>query len=119
MHTRVADQQAGHQAVFAGGCVRDEILGREPADYDIATSALPEQVEALFEKTLPIGKQFGIILVPSGDHRVRVYLPCVKRWPWFANSLVFPGKPFVTFQNQRIPRFLSIDPCKVLLQPFC
>lgn len=65
-------QQAGHQAVFAGGCVRDEILGREPADYDIATSALPEQVEALFEKTLPIGRQFGIILVPSGDHHFEV-----------------------------------------------
>lgn len=52
--------------------MRDEILGREPADYDIATSALPEQVEALFDRTLPIGKQFGIILVPSGDHHFEV-----------------------------------------------
>jgi len=58
--------------VFAGGCVRDEILGREPADYDIATSALPDEVEALFDRTLPIGKQFGIILVPSGDHHFEV-----------------------------------------------
>lgn len=52
--------------------MRDEILGRKPTDYDIATSALPEQVESLFEKTLPIGKQFGIILVPSGDHHFEV-----------------------------------------------
>jgi tRNA nucleotidyltransferase/poly(A) polymerase len=65
-------QLAGHQAVLAGGCVRDELLGREPADYDIATSAHPADVEALFERTLPIGRQFGIVLVPSGDHHFEV-----------------------------------------------
>ncbi len=61
-------QQAGYQAVLAGGCVRDMLLGHTPHDWDIATSARPEQVEALFPRTFPVGRQFGIILVlaPSG-----------------------------------------------------
>lgn len=52
-----------------GGCVRDLLLGRTPKDWDIATSALPDQIEALFPKTLPIGKAFGIIVVvpEAGD----------------------------------------------------
>ncbi len=61
-------QQAGYQAVLAGGCVRDMLLGRTPHDWDIATSARPEGVEALFPQTIPVGRQFGILLVlsPSG-----------------------------------------------------
>ncbi len=55
--------QAGHQALFAGGCVRDRLLGEEPTDYDIATSARPEHIEALFEQTSAVGKRFGIIVV--------------------------------------------------------
>ncbi|HEY2776098.1 MAG TPA: CCA tRNA nucleotidyltransferase [Candidatus Binatia bacterium] len=65
-------QQAGHQAVFAGGCVRDELLGLPPSDYDIATSARPEEVEHLFDRTLPIGRQFGILLVDGGEHHFEV-----------------------------------------------
>lgn len=53
----------GHTAFFAGGCVRDFLRGEVPKDYDIATTAAPEKVEALFPKTLAIGKQFGVILV--------------------------------------------------------
>ncbi|MEO0336777.1 MAG: polynucleotide adenylyltransferase PcnB, partial [Pseudomonadota bacterium] len=45
-------QSSGFEAVFAGGCVRDALLGVAPKDIDIATSATPEQVEGLFEKTL-------------------------------------------------------------------
>jgi poly(A) polymerase len=65
-------QHAGHQAVFAGGSVRDSLLGVEPKDFDVATSATPDQVEALFERTIPIGRQFGILLVASGDHHFEV-----------------------------------------------
>jgi poly(A) polymerase len=65
-------QGAGHDAVFAGGCVRDRLLGIEPEDYDIATSARPEQVEALFEKTIAVGKQFGILIVRIDDHNYEV-----------------------------------------------
>lgn len=54
---------AGYTAVFAGGSVRDRILGRTPKDYDIATNALPEQIEALFPKTVAVGKAFGVIVV--------------------------------------------------------
>lgn len=63
---------SGFAAYFAGGCVRDLILGREPNDFDIATDAKPEQVEALFDKTVAIGKAFGIILVVYGDYQIEV-----------------------------------------------
>lgn len=56
-------QSAGHEAYFAGGCVRDRDRGVEPKDFDIATSALPEQVVELFPKTVPVGVAFGVILV--------------------------------------------------------
>jgi poly(A) polymerase len=56
-------REAGHQAVFAGGCVRDLLLGIEASDIDIATSALPDQVEALFEKTIAVGRSFGVLVV--------------------------------------------------------
>ncbi len=55
--------EAGHRVLFAGGCVRDSILKIEAKDIDIATSATPTQVQELFEKTLPIGAQFGVIMV--------------------------------------------------------
>lgn len=56
-------QRAGHAAVFAGGCVRDELLGRDPKDFDVATSATPDQIEQLFIRTIPTGKQFGVMTV--------------------------------------------------------
>ncbi len=65
-------QQQGHKALFAGGCVRDELLGRQPKDYDVATSALPEEVEALFPKTIAIGKAFGVIAVIDHGETVEV-----------------------------------------------
>jgi tRNA nucleotidyltransferase/poly(A) polymerase len=65
-------QQKGYAALFAGGCVRDELLGREPKDYDVATDALPDDVEALFPKTIAIGKAFGVIAVIDGKETVEV-----------------------------------------------
>src|SRR6267142_3079650 len=56
-------RDAGHEALFAGGCVRDSLMGKAPHDFDIATSARPEQVQALFPRTVPVGVQFGVILV--------------------------------------------------------
>ena len=63
---------AGHTALFAGGCVRDSLLGREPKDFDVATSARPDQVEALFPKTLAVGKSFGVIVVVGEAGSVEV-----------------------------------------------
>lgn len=56
-------RDAGHTAYFAGGCVRDHLRGVEPHDYDIATSATPEQVRALFPRTVEVGAQFGVVRV--------------------------------------------------------
>lgn len=56
-------RQAGHEALLAGGCVRDLLLRRDPKDYDVATSASPDEVEALFEHTVAVGKAFGVIKV--------------------------------------------------------
>lgn len=56
-------QAAGFEAFWVGGCVRDLLLGREPVDYDLATSARPEQIEALFPHTVPVGRQFGVLVV--------------------------------------------------------
>jgi poly(A) polymerase len=53
----------GHQAYLAGGCVRDLLLGLAPKDYDVATSATPDQVVALFPRTFAVGAHFGVILV--------------------------------------------------------
>lgn len=53
----------GYEAYFVGGCVRDSLLGYNPKDIDITTNALPEAVEALFEKTIPTGKDYGTITV--------------------------------------------------------
>jgi poly(A) polymerase len=58
-------QDAGYQAYFVGGCVRDMILGRDPADYDVATDATPDQVMRIFPKTYAVGAKFGVVLVPS------------------------------------------------------
>lgn len=56
-------QAAGHQAMLVGGCVRDALLGARPHDWDVATSASPDEVEALFPHTLAVGKHFGVIVV--------------------------------------------------------
>lgn len=58
-------RDAGHQALWAGGCVRDQLLGLQPKDYDVATSARPEQVRDVFghRRSLPIGAAFGVITV--------------------------------------------------------
>ena len=56
-------REAGFQALWAGGCVRDLILGLEPSDYDVATEATPEQVMGLFRRTVPVGVSFGVVRV--------------------------------------------------------
>ena len=65
-------QQAGFPAFWVGGCVRDFLLGREPVDYDIVTSALPEQVERLFQRTIPVGRKFGVMVVLEDGRQFQV-----------------------------------------------
>ncbi len=56
-------QDAGYEAYFVGGCVRDLLRGVEPGDYDIVTSARPDEVRSLFSHTVPVGISFGVVLV--------------------------------------------------------
>src|SRR5215471_4653414 len=62
----------GHEAYLVGGCVRDMVMNIEPADYDIATSARPEQIMEIFPRTEPVGAQFGVVLVIHGGHPFEV-----------------------------------------------
>ena len=65
-------QKAGFAAFWVGGCVRDFLLGREPGDYDIVTSARPEQIEKLFKRTIAVGRKFGVMVVVEGGQQFQV-----------------------------------------------
>lgn len=65
-------REAGYEAYFAGGCVRDLLLGLEPTDWDVATSAPPARVRELFPRTQAVGQAFGVILVYQGRSVVEV-----------------------------------------------
>ncbi len=63
---------AGFEAVAVGGCVRDTLLGRTPADWDIATAATPDEITGIFEKTAPTGLKYGTVTVFIGDNKAEV-----------------------------------------------
>jgi len=65
-------RKAGYDAFWAGGCVRDILLMREPKDYDIVTNAKPDVIEDLLEHTIPIGKEFGVILAIVNGHHFEI-----------------------------------------------
>ncbi|MEQ1858836.1 MAG: CCA tRNA nucleotidyltransferase [Chthoniobacteraceae bacterium] len=65
-------RDAGHVALYAGGCVRDRLRGQEPHDFDIATDARPAQVQELFRRTFDVGAQFGVIVVHEDDQDFQV-----------------------------------------------
>lgn len=63
---------AGYTALFAGGCVRDSLLGRQPKDYDVATDARPEQVIRLFPGAQTVGAHFGVVIVRREEHQIEI-----------------------------------------------
>src|SRR5437870_552037 len=65
-------RQAGHEAYFAGGSVRDRLLGRPISDYDVATDAIPDAVQAIFRRTVEVGKPFGVVTVLEGGEAIQV-----------------------------------------------
>ena len=65
-------KKAGYEAYWAGGCVRDMLLGIQPKDFDIVTSAKPDDIERILEHTIPIGKQFGVILAIKNGHSFEI-----------------------------------------------
>ncbi len=68
----------GFEAYFAGGCVRDLLLRREPKDYDVSTNATPRQVMDIFPDTYAVGVQFGVVLVPTPESDSQVE-PCERK----------------------------------------
>ncbi len=62
----------GHDAYWVGGCVRDMLMGREPLDYDVATSATPDEVMQLFRRTVSVGAKFGVVRVLMGEFELEV-----------------------------------------------
>jgi len=75
--TRICETlaKAGHRALFAGGCVRDELLGRVPKDFDVATSARPDEVAKLFDRVVSVGAAFGVqvVVTPEGEFEVATF----------------------------------------------
>lgn len=65
-------RRSGYQALLAGGCVRDMLLGRRASDYDVATDAGPQNVIKLFKRTVKVGVKFGVVIVLTGDQQVEV-----------------------------------------------
>lgn len=65
-------RREGYEALLAGGCVRDMLLGQAPKDYDVATNATPDAVAALFERTLLVGARFGVVIVLWGGRQIEV-----------------------------------------------
>lgn len=65
-------KKAGHTACFAGGCVRDKLLGLEPKDYDIATSAIPSEVLRLFPGSNEVGAHFGVVIAKHEGHHIEI-----------------------------------------------
>lgn len=65
-------QDSGHEAYFVGGCVRDQLLGLEPLEYDVATDAVPDRIQELFPGAHMVGASFGVVLVRSGGHTVEI-----------------------------------------------
>lgn len=70
--TQQALENAGYEAYFVGGCVRDALLRRRPTDYDIVTNATPDQIKAVFPKTLEVGVQFGVVKVVQDQYQIDV-----------------------------------------------
>jgi poly(A) polymerase len=68
-------REAGHEAYFAGGCVRDMVMGIEPHDYDVATSAPPDEIRRLFPRTSSVGAAFGVVIVhtDAGDFEIATF----------------------------------------------
>jgi len=65
-------RDAGFEALFAGGCVRDMLLGKKPKDHDVATNATPGEICSIFRRTIKVGAKFGVIIVLMDSQQVEV-----------------------------------------------
>jgi poly(A) polymerase len=104
-------QQAGFEALWAGGCVRDQLLGQEPKDYDIATSARPEEIRELFgnQRTLPIGAAFGVITVLGGETAGQIEVATFRRDSGYSDGRHPDAVEFTDAREDAIRRDFTIN----------
>ncbi len=105
-------RDAGHAALWAGGCVRDELLGRVPTDYDVATDARPEQVQRLFRRTIPVGASFGVIEVlgpRSADGPLHVQVATFRSDGTYSDGRHPDSVRFATAREDALRRDFTIN----------
>lgn len=107
----LALQGAGFTAYWAGGCVRDAMLGREPKDYDVATSATPDQVRELFgfKRTLPIGASFGVITVLGPKSAGQIEVATFRRDGGYSDGRRPDSVEFTDAQEDAVRRDFTIN----------
>ncbi len=104
-------QQAGFEALWAGGCVRDQLLGIVPKDYDVATAARPEQIRELFgnKRTLPIGAAFGVITVLGGKNAGQIEVATFRRDSGYSDGRHPDSIEFTDAREDAIRRDFTIN----------
>lgn len=109
--TRIVEtlRRAGYTAFFAGGCVRDELLGRQPDDYDIATDAVPERVMHLFPRAGEVGKSFGVVLVQAPGSRQMVEVATFRADGAYSDSRRPDSVRFSTPQEDAARRDFTVN----------
>jgi poly(A) polymerase len=104
-------RSAGYEALWAGGCVRDEVLGRVPKDYDVATNARPDEVRQLFgyRRTLPVGAAFGVIMVVGTKSAGNVEVATFRRDDSYTDGRRPDSVTFSTAQVDAARRDFTIN----------
>ncbi len=104
-------QSAGYEALWAGGCVRDELLGLTPKDYDVATNALPDAIRELFGKkrTLPIGAAFGVITVLGPKSAGQIEVATFRRDGGYSDSRHPDSVEFTNAREDALRRDFTIN----------
>src|SRR5262249_50574556 len=101
-------QEAGHQALWAGGCVRDELLGLAPKDYDVATDARPEEVRRLFKRTIAVGASFGVVEV-LGQRPLKVQVATFRSDISYSDGRHPDAVVFSTARDDAVRRDFTIN----------
>ena len=104
-------QNRGHQGLWAGGCVRDRLLGRKPKDYDIATDATPDQVREIFgrRKTIAIGAAFGVITVIGSKSSGNIEVATFRRDSSYSDGRRPDAVEFTDAREDAIRRDFTIN----------
>ena len=104
-------QQAGFEALWAGGCVRDQLVGRQPKDYDVATNATPDQVREVFGKkrTLSIGASFGVITVLGPKSAGQIEVATFRRDTGYSDGRRPDAVEFTDAREDAIRRDFTIN----------